>query len=200
MDVVHCILLLAVVGLAWHVLALNSRACFCGCVCPGSGIYVQSAIQRQDQLTGLPVGPQLQTIESGAVVVVTIVITLPDVADNVIVTALAPGGTCRTGLHVMCVSVCGCGCGCWARVTCTWCSCVSAGLEPMDTLVAVDLNGNPTTSYCGGGTWYYWWCAPPFGSPQVMADRVTWSASYLYAGTYTLTYNALAVTTGACAA
>ena len=77
---------------------------------------------------------------------------------------------------------------------------MSAGLEPMDTLVAVDLNGNPTTSYCGGGTWYYWWCAPTFGSPQVMADRVTWSASYLYAGTYTLTYNALAVTTGACAA
>lgn len=50
------------------------------------------AIQRQHETTGTPVGPLLQTIERGAVVVVTIQVTTPDALDNVVVNALLPGG------------------------------------------------------------------------------------------------------------
>jgi hypothetical protein len=49
-------------------------------------------IQRQNETTGLPVGPLLQTVERGAVVVVTIQVTTPDALDNVMVNALLPGG------------------------------------------------------------------------------------------------------------
>lgn len=70
----------------------------------------------------------------------------------------------------------------------------------MDPLLATDSRGNVGPGYCGGDSMfaYYFqrWCYPQFGPPQVLKDRVLWSASTLNPGTHTLTFNALAVTRG----
>ena len=79
-------------------------------------------------------------------------------------------------------------------------SCRIAGLEPMDPLLATDSRGNVGPGYCGSSSMfaYYFqrWCYPSFRSPQVLKDRVLWSAPGLNPGTHTLTFNALAVTRG----
>jgi hypothetical protein len=41
------------------------------------------------------------------------------------------------------------------------------------------------------------WCFPVFNPPQVLADRVVWSAQQLYPGTHSVIYSAVAITQGA---
>ena len=69
----------------------------------------------------------------------------------------------------------------------------------MDTLVAAGAGAATASSPCGSQASYgWWWCLPSFGAPEVTKERVSWTAPTLYPGTYTLTYAALAVTTGPC--
>ncbi len=182
------------------------------------GFYVQRVIQRQNETSGGPTGPLLQNVERGAVVVVTIQITTPDAVSNVLVNALMPGGVvhCRVPPHPLPVPLLwfvGLVCRpthahAFTRAS-TPCrpnlaphrahTNAHAGLEPMDPLLVADPHGNVGPGYCGdlGGMTSLWrWCYPSFRQPQVMKDRVLWTAPYLYPGTHTLTFNALAVTRG----
>ncbi len=64
------------------------------------GVYVQTVIQRANASTGEPMGPVLQTVERGTTVIVSVLVTFPDAADNVVVTARVPGGT-LSPLHTL---------------------------------------------------------------------------------------------------
>jgi hypothetical protein len=79
------------------------------------------------------------------------------------------------------------------------CSVMPAGLEPIDSLVGGDSSSTASTvNYCGSDSWFsaYYWCFPSFSRPEVMKDRVVWTATALRPGTHTVSFNALAVTSG----
>jgi len=56
------------------------------------GIFVERVIRRLDPLNGMPTGPNLQLIETGTIVKVTIQLTTPDDLRNVILEDLLPAG------------------------------------------------------------------------------------------------------------
>jgi hypothetical protein len=134
------------------------------------GLMVQHVIQRQNGMTGAAYGGPLQVVERGATVVVTVQVTSADAVRDVVLSSVVP-----------------------------------AGLEPLDP--SVSSSSAPTSGnydvvgfrwgYCGAmsGSWRAW-CWPVFGSPQVMKDRVVWEASFLSAGTHTVSFAAVVVTEG----
>jgi len=155
------------------------------------GLYVNRAVRRVSAVTGLPMGKPVQVVEVGAIVEVRIEITSPDDVTNVLLEDLIPGGlepidpaltraamgSSSTGGIISTVS----------------------GQAP-DPLAAAssDNSGISASSAQGPAASYYlqpdWYT--PFGAPEVMTDRVRWSAPYFFAGTSSVSYRAIAVTGG----
>jgi len=140
------------------------------------GIYVEKVITNIDPFTHESLGGALFNSTPGTTVKVTIQISTPDDLSNVMIVDLLPGG-----------------------------------LEAMDPNVAQTHTTPSSTTVHHGGIrgkrigyavnpppmeicYWCWWTA--FPSRETRKDRVTFSSNWLHAGTHTVSYEALVVTSG----
>merc|ERR1719181_1433920 len=70
------------------------------------------------------------------------------------------------------------------------------GLEPINPLVERDVNTGSSSPMYARRYYYWWWWRRTFGAQKTLPDRIQWFASYLDAGSHTVTYRARAVTLG----
>jgi hypothetical protein len=150
------------------------------------GIFVNRAIRRVSPLTGLATGKPIQVVEAGAIVEIRIEVTSADDLPSVVVEDLLPGGlepldsNLKQQHHQPQP-------GSSPSTAAPISSSSSSGVRP-----AVDSGAMlaPVTDM----SIVDWWS--PFGRPEILTERVRWTSPYFYAGTSSVSYKAIAVTSG----
>jgi len=139
------------------------------------GISVKRIIQRVNPLDNRPTGPALTTGVIGQRVVVTIQITIPDYSASIEIIDSFPGA-----------------------------------IEPQDDLIyGKSSSGNMKRQFRGGMNmggfnrnrfisfdYWSWYFGGAFSMKQFLKDKVIFYGQNLYAGTHTVTYNAVITTEG----
>ena len=132
------------------------------------GLRVERVIRRHDAGLDGPVGPPLASVPLGAIVTVTVQLSSVDALHNLLVDAWLP-----------------------------------AGLEAVDPNADGGLGASRSSRGGGGvvplyaawGSGCWWWRCTAF-SRETRPDRVTFSASWVSAGTHSVSFEAVAVTRG----
>jgi len=134
------------------------------------GIYLEKSVKRVHFTNRSSYGEGLSIVERGALLSITLQLTTPDDLNDVTLTDLLPGGL--------------------------------EPEQPQRQAPADPFQPVPSGRYqfYGGRAEFapicWWGYCNPFGSPTITSDRITWKASFLSAGSHSVSYFVFANTPG----
>lgn len=170
------------------------------------GLFVEKIIQAIDPRSGLPTGAPLQAVHLGQMVAVTIQVTTADDVQDLVLEDWTAGGLEPIDPHIDAGALnAGSNCGGLYHPAMSGGAAIGGGPmmggEPM-------MGGGPMGGYSpppmppsrGGGSfdagayWYFFSCTS--FERQTRPDRVSYYSHFVRAGTHSMTYQAMAATSG----